>query len=191
MEAPKAEDRAIVERRIDELKKKIESKRAAKPPPPAEPQPKPAETTTPVAPPPEPVKAAPVPEPTPPPPAPAPAAATEAPASSDRGAGRKLLAYTVGGAGIAAIGVGVVTSILAVSKKNDAGCADDGRCPTPAAVDTLNSARSMGNIATVAFAVGMAAVATGVVLYLTAPRGTEVRAAIAPGAGTLSIVGAF
>jgi hypothetical protein len=122
-----------------------------------------------------------VPTASPPAPAPAPVAAVapvDVPPSP--GSGQRLAAYVVGGVGLAGLGISAVAGAIAVSRKNDAGC-DGGRCPDQDSVDKLSRARSMGTVATVAFGIGAAAVATGVVLYLTAPRSTDVRVSIAPG----------
>jgi hypothetical protein len=120
-------------------------------------------------------------------PAPVPAVAPEDVPPSP-GSGQRLAAYVVGGVGLAGLGIAAVASAIAVSRKNDAGC-DGGRCPDQGSVDKLRGARSMGTVATIAVGIGAAAVVTGVVLYITAPRSTDVRVSVAP--GSLGISGKF
>ena len=83
---------------------------------------------------------------------------------------QRTIAYVLGGLGIVGVGVGTVFGLTAISKNdtsNEQGCVDN-RCP-PAAAETRESAQSAGNVSTVAFAVGGAALAAGVVLLFTAP----------------------
>ena len=96
---------------------------------------------------------------------------TVAPVRDRGGRTRRLIAYGVGGAGVVAIGVGTVFGLRAKSKWDDARdghCRDDGGCDL-AGVELTRSARKAGDISTVAFLIGGAAIAGGVVLYLTAP----------------------
>jgi hypothetical protein len=85
---------------------------------------------------------------------------------------RLILAGTVGGAGVVAIGVAGILTLGAKSKYNDAIDADCGgsssMCNAKGLSDT-HDARHTANIATVVTLVGVAAVGTGVVLWLTAP----------------------
>jgi len=95
---------------------------------------------------------------------------------------RKLAAYVVGGTGIAALGATGVLALVARSKWHGAAehCDAQDRCdPTGLALN--HDARTFGNAATVTFIAGTAAVAAGVVLYLTDPgRSRERAVAIAP-----------
>ena len=89
----------------------------------------------------------------------------------DPGARRRriIISYAVGGAGLAAIGVGTAFGVMAKSKWNQAGghCADN-VCDTTVA--TINAdARSLGNTGTIIGGIGVAAAAAAVVIYLTAP----------------------
>jgi hypothetical protein len=73
-----------------------------------------------------------------------------------------------GGFGLAAVGVvgGTVTGILSISAVNSAksGCAGN-RCP-PSTYNDIDTATTTGNISTVAFIVGGAGAAAGVVGFL-------------------------
>ena len=94
----------------------------------------------------------------------------------DSGARRRRhrISYAVGGAGVVAIGVGVVLGFEAKHKWDQAGahCSGD-VCDTTGA--SINSdARSLGNTGTIVGGIGLAAAATAVVLYLTAPAARPV-----------------
>ncbi|MCE9573982.1 MAG: CDC27 family protein [Deltaproteobacteria bacterium] len=91
---------------------------------------------------------------------------------------RKLIGLSVGGAGLAATGVGLFFGSRAMSKWNDAKtlcpnktCAPENQTAGDKLVD---DAKSAGTISTVLVGVGVAAVAAGVVLYVTAPKGGAV-----------------
>lgn len=106
--------------------------------------------------------------------------ATPAVTRVDPGAGRRRIAYAVGGAGVVGLGAGVAVGLIARGRYRDADC-PDGVCVDQAALDKANAARRLGNIGTIVGVVGAAAAATGVVLWLTAPRAHAVE--IAPSAG--------
>jgi hypothetical protein len=98
-------------------------------------------------------------------------APTPEPEPEDPGHGRKLLAYGVGAAGLVAVGVGVAFGLSAMSKNSDAKnghCNDKYQCDQMG-VDLVHDAQSAAQNATITIGIGAAAVAAGVVLYLTAP----------------------
>jgi serine/threonine-protein kinase len=97
---------------------------------------------------------------------PAPVAATPPPEEAVRG--RRLLAYGIGGGGAGLIGVSLIFGAVASSRWGDAQnhCRHN-QCDA-AGVDLAHGAQSMGNISTAMFIVGAAALATGVILYVTA-----------------------
>ena len=91
------------------------------------------------------------------------------------GRGRKLLGLVVAGAGVVALGG---STVLIVGARGDYDAVfDDGLCDreTLACTEEGHSAaagaRRKANLGTIAGAVGIVAVATGIVLYLTAPSG--------------------
>jgi serine/threonine-protein kinase len=150
-----------------------------------------------VAPPPKPEpprpEPMPSPRPEPPPPAVAPAPPPPAAEADDPGKGRRILAYTVGGAGIVGLGVGTVFGLKAKSKHDEAQdghCDSHSVCTDQTGVDLTRDARSAGNIATIAFGVGLVAVATGVVLYLTAPS-ERTAVTVAPTGTGFAVAGSF
>jgi Tfp pilus assembly protein PilF len=93
---------------------------------------------------------------------------------SDSGATQRMWGLGVGAAGIVGLGVGVGFGVHAMSKKNerDEICAD-GICPSQEGIDAHQSADTAATVANVAVIAGGALLATGVVLYLTAPSGTS------------------
>jgi serine/threonine-protein kinase len=110
--------------------------------------------------------------PAPPPAAPAPPPAEPRPPSppeESRG-GQKTWALVAGGLGIAAAAVGLGFGISASSRWKDADrrC-PGGRCADPHDVTLARDAGNTADIATVLLLVGAAGVATGTVLWLTAP----------------------
>jgi hypothetical protein len=106
----------------------------------------------------------------------APPAASPAPKSPppseprDPGATQRTWGLGVGAAGIVGLGVGVGFGVHAMSKKSerDEICAD-GICPSQEGIDAHRSADTAATVANVAIIAGGALLATGVVLYFTAP----------------------
>jgi hypothetical protein len=111
-------------------------------------------------------------EPAPPPPPPPGGVQADA----DRGGSRsrRLLAYGIGGGGIAVLGTSLILGAVASSRWSDAQSHCRDNLCDQTGVDLASGARSMGNASTALFVVGTAAVAAAVYLYLTAPkRGAE------------------
>lgn len=95
--------------------------------------------------------------------------ATERP--NDDGASQRTLGYVAGGVGIAGVLVGSITGLLVLDRKatvNDE-CKPDPNSCTKEGVEAADSGQSLATVSTIAFAVGVAGVATGVTLILTAP----------------------
>src|SRR6188768_1294635 len=85
--------------------------------------------------------------------------------------------WVVGGAGIVALGVGTYFGVRAISKANDAEeMCPNGHCNDASGQTAADDAHSAAKISNVSFALGAAAVATGVVLYFVLPtkHGTQV-----------------
>lgn len=130
--------------------------------------------------------------------APAPLApATAAPArDSGSGSGQRTLAYVAGGVGVLGIGAGTYFGLRSLSKKSEADKVCDGaNCVDDRGVSLREDARSAGNLSTIFFIAGGAALATGVVLYLTAPDPDRPQAAVhpvtGPGLAGLGVSGHF
>jgi hypothetical protein len=71
------------------------------------------------------------------------------------------------GVGAASIAVGAATGMMSISRASelDKQCASDGRCP-PSTQATIDQGQLLGNVSTVTFIVGGAALGTGVVLLI-------------------------
>ena len=93
----------------------------------------------------------------------------EAPSSS-----RLPVSIAVGALGLIGLGVGTGFGLVAGSKWKDASskCPDGGRCADAASYESARAARSAATISTVGFVAGGVLLATGVVLFLTAPSAT-------------------
>ncbi|HEY4121362.1 MAG TPA: hypothetical protein VGM56_26030 [Byssovorax sp.] len=116
------------------------------------------------------------------------------------GAWRRPLGFAVGGTGVAVLGLGVVTGILAIGKHGDlAKECPGGQCSSTSANSDLSGYHTMGTLSTVGFVAGGVLVAGGVTLVLTAPKrpattdeapaALDVRARI--GAGHFELDGRF
>jgi hypothetical protein len=110
---------------------------------------------------------------------------------------QKTLAFGAGGIGVAGLTVGAIFGGIALGKKNDARC-DANVCASTDQASTYDEARKAGNVSTIAFAVGGVALAAGVVLFVTAPKGSTaggassgVQASITPGSVRLSAGGSW
>ena len=136
----------------------------------------------------------------PPPPAPAPKPAPppiESP-KPQAGSGQRALGYVIGAVGLAGIGVGAGFGVGAILKQ---GAAND-RCATATcppgpdsdeAIALNQDAKTFATVSNIAFGVGLAGLAAGVILVLTAPSQPEVSVGFAahPGGGGASLRGAF
>jgi hypothetical protein len=121
--------------------------------------------------------------PTPAPAAPAAAAPEPAPAaSSGFWNTQRILGASLAGAGIVSGIVSAVFTSSAISKKSDADhfCNDSGACTSQVGVDSLSSARSAGNVATITGIVGASLAGAGIVVFLTAPHAHK-EIAVTPG----------
>jgi hypothetical protein len=84
----------------------------------------------------------------------------------------RLYAYVAGGVGLTGIGAGVVTGLMSTSKHSQAEeeCSTDHICdPEGAGTEAVHDFRSMRTVSTICYGVGVAGLATGVVLWLLSP----------------------
>jgi hypothetical protein len=127
---------------------------------------------------------------------------TTTPADADKknGSGRKTAGYVVAGIGVVGVAVGAVTGLMAMGKSSDAKntCPSSGGCANQTAVDSSDSAKTLGLVSTIGFAAGGAALAAGAILIFTAPSDKKTGQAplrIVPNAGAkaagLSMMGVF
>jgi hypothetical protein len=120
----------------------------------------------------------------------APGASEAAPAEPAKGKLERTIAIGVGGAGVVAIGIGSFFGLRSIAKHSDYESLCHGGSCQPAAGPLHDQAVSAGNASTVAFIVGGALAAGGVVLWFTAPRATadapSSRLVVAPAIGSSS-----
>ncbi len=113
--------------------------------------------------------------------------------TTQSGSSRKLIAYVVGGAGIATFGVGIGIGLKARSDWN-AVCDHSTSPPTctEAELTENEAARSLANKGTFVGIAGLAMIGAGVVLYLTAPKTeTIVTPTVTPDGAGVSFSGTF
>ena len=120
---------------------------------------------------------------------------------------RRIAGIAIGGAGVAALGVGVVLGIVAAG---EAGSAEDdaalcpGKVCSPAGREAIDAASTKALVSTVGVGVGVAAIGVGAFLILTAggspavtkeagrlPATARLVPVIGPSGGGVSVVGAF
>ncbi len=91
-------------------------------------------------------------------------------------ANRRWLGVGIAGAGILGIGVGATFGVLALSKlsrSNDGPCSPTDQC-TSAGLTLRRQSADAATVSTIGFAAGAAVLATGIAVYLSAPRDGEV-----------------
>lgn len=116
---------------------------------------------------------------TPPPPPPTAPTVTPPPPRKDTppesdGSTQRTIGVVVAGVGVVGIGIGALFGFRAISKNSDAKESCDGaNCSDQKGVDLTDDAKSAATISNIAFGAGLACLAGGIVLYLTAPSGEE------------------
>jgi hypothetical protein len=128
---------------------------------------------------------------------PEPAPEHDAPATEHGGGGPGAIGWTGFAVAAAGVGIGAVTGILTLSDKSSIASRCNGtHCP-PSTYGDLSSANTMATVSTVAFAVGAAGAAVGVVAWLLGRQGPPeapppvARATPAVGLGTIGLAGTF
>lgn len=108
------------------------------------------------------------------------------------GSAQRTTGLVLGGAGVVGLGLGAFFGLQASNKWSDAKskCADYPYGCSPEGTSLRSSASSTANLSTVAFIAGGALLATGVVLYLTAPSRQE-QVALELGPGSAFLRGSF
>jgi hypothetical protein len=111
-------------------------------------------------------------------------ASTEAARPKPSGDAQRIVAWTVGGAGVISLGVGAVFAATAIAKYHSSenemglGCGFGSNACEPSVVDERNASRTAGDVASWTLGLGAAAVVAGVAIGVTAPHGTGRRGAV-------------
>ncbi len=110
------------------------------------------------------------------------------PAESSPGDGQRMLAYVLGGVGVVGLGLGTYFGLRASSTYSDA----SSHCPTSSScnedgVSGGKAAHTQATVSTIAFAAGGAALAAGVVVFVTAPRHGGISVQPSAGVGVAGI----
>jgi hypothetical protein len=112
----------------------------------------------------------------------------ETPEGGKSGGGRKILGLSIAGVGAVATGIGVFFGVQASSLKGEAedacnGSLDPCSGDITLAQSKIDDARSKANLSNVLVGVGLAAVAGGIILWVTAPDGEPRETALVPVVG--------
>ena len=108
------------------------------------------------------------------------------------GRGARIAGFVIGGIGIGALGASGVFFGLRSKKISDLDSVCPQRqCPSHAQQSDIDAGKLDTTIANVTLAVGVAAVAGGLVLVLTSPSSSEPSVALAPGPGGAQLFGKF
>jgi hypothetical protein len=88
---------------------------------------------------------------------------------TNRGSGQRIAGLVILGVGVAGIATGAVVGLQSKSKHDDSNAHCNGNICDATGVQLRDDARTSGNISTIAFGAGAAAVVGGLVLFFTAP----------------------
>jgi len=115
-----------------------------------------------------------------------------------RSSNQRLVSYVVGGAGVVGMGIGAYFGLTAIHDHNlskSACSTSDANACYKQALGQYNDAVSEARASTIAFVAGGALVATGLVLYLTAPESKSLAVhasgAVSPSLAQLTVGGAW
>ena len=89
--------------------------------------------------------------------------------NDDAGSSQRTLAYVAGGIGLAGLVVGAVTGVLVLDRKATVDDECRGHVCSKEGKEAADSGQTLATVSTIAFGVGLAGIATGVTLILTAP----------------------
>ncbi len=124
-----------------------------------------------------------------PPPPPIKSTEPDAPMSSMRKAG-----FVVGGIGVAVLGIGAVTGVVAKRKNDEADviCGDGSpTCPSDAGYDASQKAYQLAQVSTATFIVGLAGIGAGAIMIAMSPKNAPVKTSLSIGPQFVSITGKF
>src|SRR5450755_1577873 len=109
---------------------------------------------------------------------------------------RLLVSYTIGGVGLATLAAGIVIGVVADRRYNadTVGCTKDATgglsCAGPAQLKAIDDG-NLSDVGTIVSVIGIAVIATGVVVYLTAPKDLVVTPMASNQTAGLAISGRF
>ena len=133
--------------------------------------------------------------PTTPAPSPAPSPAVDAEEAAPRRSGipYRPVGGVFGGVGLVGLAVGAGLGVLAIQKKDAAGCDASSRCPTDVQTNTLLAAKGAGTASTIFVVAGGAFLVGGIFLWVLKPSEKTVSVAptFGPGVGGLVAKGTF
>jgi len=111
------------------------------------------------------------------------------------------LAFVVGGAGLAAVGVGVIFGVRAADQEDESKADCPSTCLTEEGAELNEKARTSALVSNISYGVGIAAIATSIYLYFSASPSSDVAKTtspglrlsgnLGPGAGLVSLSGGF
>jgi hypothetical protein len=101
----------------------------------------------------------------------------------DAPSGRRIAAYAVGGVGVAGLALGTITGVLTLGEKSTIDETCTGTVCSQEGLDAADSASTLGLLSTIGFGVGIAGVATAIVLVVTEPSPATAAALPRIGAG--------
>jgi len=107
---------------------------------------------------------------------------------------QRTVALVAGGLGLVGVGLGTAFGIASKSKHDEAASlCPQPQCESSAGVSAGQAAHANGNISTVAMIIGGVGLATGVVLWFTAPKAgaSEAKTRVGLGLGRIEFNGAF
>jgi len=106
---------------------------------------------------------------------------------------RQTWSFVALGAGVAGLGVGVVTGLMANSEHKTA----EDECPSGRCVEgssgaeALDAFRSLRTVSTIGYVVGVVGIGTGVTLWLTRPKSERASVGVFVGTGSAGVRGSF
>ena len=114
-------------------------------------------------------------------------------ANKSKSNSQRTVALVVGGVGVVGVAVGSVAGLVSKSKHDNADDHCSGsNCNDSQGVSLRSDARLWGNISTVAFIVGAAGLATGVTLWISAPKAeSQPGTQVAVGPGSILVKGSW
>ena len=103
-------------------------------------------------------------------PAPTATSSSATPAAAPSASGLRTWGYAAGGIGLAGVVLGSVTGLMSMNKKKTVDDNCDGPVCNQQGLSASEDGRTLANVSTVGFAVGIVGIAAGAILLIAAPR---------------------